>query len=107
MLRDIKKHVKEDIMFYESNIAGYLESADMNDMEKRRQITEKVKDAKISDTQRELFSRELGSQFADCLVGAGYRVEESPMMFKQMIMIAFPVVNKEQNLPLRMSSRYF
>lgn len=61
MLRDIKKHVKEDIMFYESNIAGYLESADMNDMEKRRQITEKVKDAKISDTQRELFSRELGS----------------------------------------------
>lgn len=48
-------------MFYESNIAGYLESADMNDMEKRRQITEKVKDAKISDTQRELFSRELGS----------------------------------------------
>jgi hypothetical protein len=98
ILHDIKKNAQEDFAFFKSDIAALLGSADMNDTETRRQITERVNDARISDKERELFSKEMGSWFADYLVGAGYRVEETPTMFKQMIMSAFPVINKEQDV---------
>jgi hypothetical protein len=98
VLRDIKKNAQEDFAFFKSDIASFLGSADMKDMETRRQIAEKVKAARISDKERELSSKEMGAWFADYLAVAGYSVEESPMMFKQMIMCAFPVINKEQDL---------
>jgi hypothetical protein len=98
ILREIKKNAQADFAFFKSDIASFIGSADMNDTETRRQIAEKVKAARISEKERELFSKEMGSWFADYLVVAGYSVEESPMMFKQMIMSAFPVINKDQDL---------
>jgi hypothetical protein len=98
ILQEIKNYAQEDFSFFKSDIASFLGSADMSDMEARRQIAEKVKKARINDEERELFSKGMGSWFADYLVSAGYRVEESQMMFKQMIMSAFPVISKEQDV---------
>lgn len=98
ILHDIKKNDQEDFAVFKSDIAAFIGSADMSDMETRRQIAEKVKKARISDEERELFSKGMGSWFADYLVSAGYRVEETPIMFKQMIMRAFPVISKDQDV---------
>jgi hypothetical protein len=98
IIRDIKKNAQEDFLFFKSDIAEFLGSADMDNDEKRREITAKVKEARLSDEDRDLYTKGMGAWFADYLVGAGYRVEETPMIFKQMIMCAFPVINKEQDL---------
>jgi hypothetical protein len=98
MLHDIKKNAQEDYAFYKSRVTAFVGSADMSDMETCRQIAEKVKKILISDEELELLSKGMGSWFTDYLVSAGYRVEESPMMYKQMIMSAFPVINKEQEV---------
>jgi hypothetical protein len=98
ILQDIKNYAQEDFAFFKSNIAEFIGSADMSDMEARLKIAEKVKKARISEEERELFSKGMGSWFADYLVSAGYRVEESPMIFKQMMMRAFPVISKEQDV---------
>ena len=98
ILQDIKNYAQEDFAFFKSDIAAFIGSADMSDTETRHQIAEKVKKARIGDEERALFSKGMGSWFADYLVSAGYRVEESPMLFKQMMMSAFPVISKEQDV---------
>jgi hypothetical protein len=99
LLHDVRKNALEDYAFCKSRVTAFVGgSADMGDMETCRQVAEKVKQIRISDEELELLSKGMGSWFADYLVSAGYRLEESPMMYKQMMMSAFPVINKEQDV---------
>lgn len=97
-LKSIKKQAKEDFSFHKASVNGWLGSDLMSSSEKRVQLVEKVEHSRLAGPECQDVEDRLGKWFADYLHDAGYRVDESPIMYKQMIMSAFPVILKEDKL---------
>jgi hypothetical protein len=94
-LKSIKKHAKEDFSFHQATINRWLGSELMSSAEKREHLLEQVKQARAEEHERQQMASALGEWFKDYLSDSGYRIDESPIMYKQMIMSAFPVLHKE------------
>lgn len=98
-MKSIKKHAKEDFTFHQATINAWLGSELLSTPEKRADLLAQVEKSRgESNQEREALEAGMGSWFAAYLRDAGYRIDESPIMYKQMIMSAFPVILKEDKL---------
>lgn len=91
-LCEIKRHAKEDFRFYKDIMAGFLKSVDTSTTEKREAMVKAVNASHLDREQIEDQAKQLGQWFSEYVLDAGYRLDESPLIFKQMIMSAFPRV---------------
>lgn len=70
----------------------------MDTYEKRLELVTKFEQSRPPEDTREKMNYSLGEWFTDYIVGSGYWVEDSPIMFKQMIIRAFPPVLEGEEL---------
>lgn len=89
-LKAIKMHAAEDFSFNQARIAGYVNSENLATPENRQELVEKIKVSRVTLEERKEIGKDMGAWFSDYLMDAGYHVDESAIMYKQMIMQAFP-----------------
>jgi len=91
-LCDMKRHAKADFEFYGKQMLSHLEGDCLADEDKRERLVRMIKKSRAPSSKQEELKRELGEWFADYMVDAGYQIDESPFIFKQLILSAFPRV---------------
>lgn len=97
-LREIKNHAKEDLEYTKNMIAGHVSSDMLSTEEKREELTMRIKAARASPEQRQQLAQDLGSWFSHYLMDAGYHVDDSATLYKQMFMSAFPRIKEGDEL---------
>ena len=85
-LCNMGKHSKEDFQFFREIMTGYLSDENLHDPIKREKLTKRVQKSRPPIQKRKELASELGQWFADYLLDAGYQVDDSPFILKQMIM---------------------
>lgn len=91
----LKRHAKEDFRYYTNVMAGFLNMFERQSKDQRQVCADAVNVAHLDNNVIQDQAKLLGQWFADYIVDAGYRMDESPLMFKHMIMSAFPRVRPE------------
>ena len=86
----MRKNARKDFSFFKDRFAEHV--ADMDSEETKERVAEEIRRSQLTPEQRKHQAHALGEWFADYLVDAGYQVDDSPWMFKQMMMAAFPRV---------------
>lgn len=94
MLAELYKQAQEDFKFVKHNTDVAL-SEQLDTPEKREALLKHFNEVRPSPEQREKTLQDLGNWFTDYLKDCGYSVDESPLMYKQMLMKAFPTINKD------------
>lgn len=94
----MRKQARSDLLYLRGQILESLNNEEFEDEEKRNAIAAQFRQSRPPVEQREELARGLSKWFADYLVDSGYYMEDSPILYKQMIMAAFPPINKEKEL---------
>jgi len=97
-LKTMRKQARNDFLFNRNNLLEYFNHPDWKDEEKRAELALKYNDLRPPLEQREELAAGLSKWFADHLIDSGYYIEDSPIMYKQMIMAAFPPINKDEKV---------
>jgi len=91
LLKDFRKMAGEDFKFIVGRMTEYLTR--VQDPEYRTAIAKQFKVSQPPDEELEHLKSDLGRWFADYMEDNGYFMDEVPILYKQMIMRAFPPVN--------------
>lgn len=89
-LKNLKRHAKSDYRYYTETFFGLLGSTELDTPPKRQEMIDMFTKAEISDQRRTELEQELGRWAIDYLQDSGYFVHTSPVLFKQMMITAFP-----------------
>ena len=92
-LVQIRKNAKDDLVTYNMNLTMQLRQ--MDSKEAKEKVVKMLELSRAPLEKRDELGQDLGNWFKDYLIGAGYFVDESPFMYKQMIMEAFPPLREE------------
>lgn len=96
-LCQIGKHSSEDFKFMTEVLTGYLNSDCLQNPAKRKTLAKKIAKSRPPIEKREELAEALGRWFADYMVDAGYQIDDSPFILKQMIMRAFPRIMRSSD----------
>lgn len=91
-LCNLRRHAKADFEFYGKQMLSHLEGDCLTDDDKRERLVGMIRKSRAPSAKQEELKRELGEWFAAYMVDAGYQIDESPFVFKQLILTAFPRV---------------
>lgn len=94
----MRKEAKADFQHLRGRVLEYLNDPKWDDIEHRRELANQFKNSRAPKEQREKLAEGLSNWFADYLIDSGYYIEDSPIMYKQMIMTAFPPINSGKEL---------
>ncbi|CAB9513030.1 resistance protein [Seminavis robusta] len=97
-LRVMRQQARGDFLYLRSDVLGYVNNPEFEEEEKREALAAQFRNSRAPPEQREEQARGLSKWFADYLVDSGYFVEDSPILYKQMIMAAFPPINKDEEI---------
>merc|ERR1719464_1121240 len=88
----IQKQARSDFQDHKDTLKKMLLELNNDDSneEKKKELIEKFEKSRPPEETREELKQSLGEWFTDYIVGSGYTIEDSPIMFKQMIIRAFP-----------------
>jgi len=89
----LRRQAHDDFLYLKNRTVEYLNDPELETMEKRKEIIEQLNHSRPPQKEQDALARDLSQWFTDYLVDSGYFIEDSPHLYKQMIMAAFPPVN--------------
>ncbi|CAB9510814.1 major facilitator superfamily protein [Seminavis robusta] len=84
----LRQQALADFEYQRNNTATWLRELDT--LEKRQEVLEKVNNSRLPEEERLENKEKLGEWFTDYLEGSGYRLDDAPLLWKQLFMKAFP-----------------
>lgn len=84
----LQRQAYDDFQYLKNRTVEYLN--DLETLEKKKEIIEQLYHSRPPQKEQDALARALSQWFTDYLVDAGYFMEDSPHLYKQMIMAAFP-----------------
>ena len=89
-LREIKRQARSDFLWVRQHMGKLLNDPALESVEARQALLEQYTAARPTDEQKAQLAKGLSTWFADYLMDNGYWMDDSPILYKQMIMQAFP-----------------
>lgn len=94
----IRKQARGDFLYLRHRMLEQLNDPELEEEEKRSLLAEQFKNSRPPVNQRKELAQGLSKWFADYLIDSGYYIEDSPILYKQMIMSAFPPINDDKEI---------
>jgi len=94
----LRKQAHGDFLYLRHTLMKFLNDPEWNDEEKRNLLAAQYQNSRAPEKEREKLAQGLSQWFSDYLIDSGYFVEDSPILYKQMIMAAFPPINKDKEI---------
>ena len=96
-LPEMRQHAEADFQYWSELMNSHLGSSCLESAEKRERLAQRGHESGTPVEERRKRAKDLGQWFADYVYDAGYQIDESPIIFKQMIMTAFPRIMKSED----------
>lgn len=99
-LNVMKQQARDDFLWLRHNLIELLYGPEMESPEAKQELLSKFVAARPNAEQKAELAKGLSAWFADYLVDNGYWIDDSPILYKQLIMRAFPPLLPEHEKEL-------